>query len=218
MEYDQKKYDIDGWVIRMRKPRTEGPFPLILMLHGWTGDENAMWVFASRLPDKELLVAPRGLYNTPLGGYGWHEHKTKYWPWVDDFQPAIDALLAVLTPGNFPDADLSQIRLVGFSQGAACGYALSLQNPSNIGMVAGLSGFLPEGASALSRNKPLIGKKVFIAHGTQDELVPVGKARLAVDVLQQAGASVSYCEDEVGHKLSANCFRGLENFFSQSIR
>ena len=71
---------------------------------------------------------------------------------------------------------------------------------------------LPQGAEALARNKPLHDKNIFIAHGNQDKLVPVDKARRAVAILKSAGAKVTYCEDDVGHKLSTNCFLGLESF------
>jgi len=57
---------------------------------------------------------------------------------------------------------------------------------------------------------------IFISLGTLYSLVPVERARQAASVLQLAGASVSYCEEEVGHKLSASCFRGLENYFSET--
>ena len=103
--------EIDGWVFRQRIPPGGGPHALILMLHGWTGDENAMWIFASRLPTEAILLAPRGLHDTPLGGYGWHPHTPKAWPWVDDFQPAIEALRHVLTPDNFPTADFEDLRM-----------------------------------------------------------------------------------------------------------
>jgi phospholipase/carboxylesterase len=56
---------------------------------------------------------------------------------------------------------------------------------------------------------------VFIAHGTTDNLVPVEMARESANLLKQAGANVTYCEEEVGHKLSAPCFRGLEAFFAR---
>jgi len=47
-----------------------------------------------------------------------------------------------------------------------------------------------------------------VAHGTQDQLVPIDRARTSIELLEQAGAQVTYCEDEVGHKLSANaCVR-----------
>jgi phospholipase/carboxylesterase len=163
-------------------------------------------------------VAPRGLYPVPGGGYGWHAHKPGAWPWLDDFQPAIDGLFGLLTPENFPEADLSSFSLAGFSQGAAISSAIALQHPRRVDLLAGLSGFLPQGAEALARNRPLNEKPVFIAHGSQDELVPVWRARQAVEVLEAAGAKVSYCEDDVGHKLSASCFRGLEEFFSKHLR
>jgi predicted esterase len=56
-----------------------------------------------------------------------------------------------------------------------------------------------------------------MAHGTLDELVPVVRARQAVALLQQAGAQVDYCEDNVGHKLSATCFRSMQVFFEDVI-
>lgn len=206
--------EINGWTVGVRRPNTHGTHPVLLMLHGWTGDENSMSIFIPRLPKNALLLAPRGLYPTPLGGYGWHVYQQGYWPWVDDFRSALDGLFTLLSEDIFPEGDFSQIGLLGFSQGAACSFAFSLEHPWLISKVAGLSGFLPEGASALARNKPLLGKQVFMAHGTRDKLVPVDRVRQAVSILQQAGAEVTYCEDEVGHKLSAKCYRGLETFLS----
>jgi phospholipase/carboxylesterase len=205
--------EIDGWVIRQRLPRGVGPHPVIVLLHGWTGNESSMWIFASRLPQGALLIAPRGLYEISTGGYGWHATKTKAWPWVDDFSPAVNALLQILSPAHFPTGDFSQIRLVGFSQGAALAYTFALLHPVCVAALAGLSGFLPEGASALVENRPLQDKSIFIAHGSRDELVPVERARQSAELLQKAGAYVSYCEEDVGHRLSASCFRSLETFF-----
>jgi phospholipase/carboxylesterase len=208
-------FDLDGWVIQSRIPNGGGPHPVILMLHGWTGDEDAMWIFAPHLPKDCILLAPRGLYKTSLGGYGWHAYKPQVWPWVDDFRPAMDAILELLTIQHVPEANLEDIRLVGFSQGAALAYTFSLYYPWQVRSLAGLSGFLPDGAQALVRNRPLIDKKIFVAHGTQDELVHVGRARDAVKLLGEAGARVTYCEDDVGHKLSPSCFRGLKTFFER---
>jgi predicted esterase len=43
-------------------------------------------------------------------------------------------------------------------------------------------------------------------------MVTIDRARASIELLEQAGAQVTYCEDEVGHKLSANCLRALENY------
>lgn len=205
---------IGEWVIRQRIPAGDGSFPLFLLLHGWTGDENAMGIFASRLPASAMLLAPRGLYASPLGGFSWHPRNTSAWPHLDDFQKATDSLGALLTRQNFPQADFSQLHLVGFSQGAALAYTLLMRDGERIASVAGLAGFLPDGAENILREGVFDGKPVFIAHGSEDELVPVHRARQAVELFQRAGARVTYCEDEVGHKLSLNCFRGLEAFYN----
>jgi phospholipase/carboxylesterase len=175
-----------------------------------------MWVFAARLPKDYLLIAPRGMYPTSRGGYGWHPRDEQGEAWVDDFRPAIEALLELLTPDRFPKANFSQLRLVGFSQGAALTYTFAFLYPGQVISLAGLAGFMPEGASALARNKPLKEKPVFVAHGTKDDQVPIERGRQAVEILELAGAQVVYCEDEVGHKLSAACFRGLQTFFAKS--
>jgi len=208
---------IGNWVIRQYVPAGEGPFPVILLLHGWTGNENAMWVFAPRMPNGAMLLAPRGLYSSPLGGYGWHPYQTRVWPSIDDFRPALKALLELLTPDHFPYADFSRLHLAGFSQGAALVYTLALLQADRIASFSGLSGFVPDGAERLVMSDGLRGKPGFIAHGDQDDLVPVDRARKAVELFQKAGAQVTYCEDEVGHKLSANCFRGLEAFLARQV-
>jgi len=75
-----------------------------------------------------------------------------------------------------------------------------------------LAGFVPMGSDELILKKPLTGKNIFVAHGTQDQMIPIELARASMKLLEQAGAQVTYCEDEVGHKLSANCLRALETY------
>jgi phospholipase/carboxylesterase len=148
-----------------------------------------------------------------LGGYSWLPESGHKWPLIADFRPAVEAILELLNPNFFPAADFSNLHLVGFSQGAALSYTFGLLQGEKVRALAGLSGFLPEDAPDYVTGLPLHGKRIFVAHGTQDDTVPVNRARWAVQILQQAGAQVIYCEDDVGHKLSASCFNGLEDFF-----
>jgi phospholipase/carboxylesterase len=202
-------------VMKVHQPDGAGPFPIFLLVHGWTGDEGSMWVFSSRLPKNALLIAPRGLFSTHGGGYSWYPKLNKPLPWLDDFLPAVEQLFETISIKNFPAGDFSSLHLVGFSQGAALCCTMTILYPERIASLAGLSGFLPDGASAWLSPGRLSGLPVFLAHGTQDERIPVGRARDAVAQLEQAGARVMYCEDEVGHKLSARCFHGLEAFYQQ---
>jgi phospholipase/carboxylesterase len=128
----------------------------------------------------------------------------------------VAALRELLVPRNFPTADISRLRLVGFSQGAALGLEAALLHPDWMQSVACLSGFMPDGVSPLLVDRPLEGMPIFLAHGTQDDTVPISKARAAVGMLEKAGAQVHYCEDDVGHKLSLSCFKSLEMFFKNA--
>ena len=210
---DMQIRQVNDLIINESKPSGNAPHRLILLLHGWTGDEHSMEVFAPRMPKDAWLALPRGIYPSPQGGYSWFREQGKQWPWVDDFRPAMDALFELLVPENFPGAELKTIHLVGFSQGAALAYALAFLYPSKVASVAGLAGFLPQGCEALSRNLPLKGKRLFVAHGTLDERVPVEKARFCAQVLREAGGVVDYCEEEVGHKLGAGCMGRFKDYF-----
>jgi phospholipase/carboxylesterase len=194
-----------------------------LLIHGWTGNENVMWIFTYRLSPRYLILAPRGLYPAPEGGYGWEPRLQPSWPKVEDFRPAIDDLLYLLDDlgngdnrslSNVVRPDFSKLNILGFSQGAALAYTLALLYPERVQRLAGLAGFLPEDAADLVGSRPLLDKPVFIAHGRLDKRVPVERARTSVSLLEEAGANVSYCEGEVGHKLAAPCFKRLEQFFA----
>ena len=119
---------------------------------------------------------------------------------------------------KFPQADFGSIHLLGFSQGAALAYAFTLFYPGRVTTLAGLAGFLPENAENWAQREKLTGLPVFISHGIRDDVVPVADARMAARVFQESGAKVTYCEDDVGHKLGANCFRALQAFYSHPKR
>ncbi len=216
MELETRTIEINDWVLRVREPEGDGPHPVVLLIHGWTGDENSMWIFASRLPEHYLLIAPRGLHEAPIGVYSWYPMIDQSWPTMDQFTPAVHSLIELIDgwpPSSTSAADYSNLRLAGFSQGAAMAYAFALLHPERIRALAGLAGFLPEGASLAVHGDVLEGMPVYVSHGTQDEHVPIERARKAVRFLGQVGAEVTYCESDAGHKLSADCFRGMEVFF-----
>jgi phospholipase/carboxylesterase len=205
-------YD-SGWILRIRPALTDKTRRVLLLIHGWTGDENSMWVFARQLPDDYLVLAPRGPISAP-SGYGWAALDGDISPpiqaYLDISNRLMDQAYAWLKAHKVNQE--TPIHLMGFSQGAAMCYAVLTQRPGQIAKVAGLSGFLPDGIQQLLPNGHLSGKEVFIAHGAKDETIAIKRAQETVRVLEQAGAKVYYCEEDVGHKLGAACFSGLKEF------
>ncbi len=205
----------ENWTLRVRTP-SRTPARLLLMLHGWTGDEDSTWVFARNFPTDTLILAPRGLYPAPQGGWSWRPPRADSFgrPSLDDLRDSAEALIRLVDAyAARGRVDAGQFDVMGFSQGAALSNVIACLHPERIRRAGILAGFMPSGMEEIVAKKPLAGKQVFVAHGTQDNLIPLDRARASMSLLEQAGARITYCEAEVGHKVSADCLRALETFF-----
>lgn len=219
MKNEVERVRLDDWILKVRKP-TGVPNPqVVLLLHGWTGDEDSMWVFGSKLPESYLLIAPKAPHpsiHAEYGGYSWSSEKRGEWPSMEDFKPSIEALRGLIKElSSLYQGDFEHLNLVGFSQGAALCYSFALHHAEQVKRVAALSGFFPEGGDALLNGNRLAGMPVFIGHGTHDDIVPVAMAYAAREAMEAAGANVSFCETEVGHKLGADCFKAFQAFMGE---
>ena len=204
------------WTLRVRPSQSPNP-RLLVLLHGWQGDENSMWIFTRRLSLDYWMMAPRAPHAADPSGFSWRplQLSTFGTPSLEMLLPAAEGLIKLIDEYSASvKLDAQQFDLMGFSQGAAMTNLMGILYPHRIRKMGVLAGFVPAGLDQLIQQKPLAGKKVFVAHGTQDQMIPIDRARASMELLEQAGAQVIYCEDEVGHKLSANCLRALESYLS----
>ena len=190
----------------------------MLLIHGLTGDENSMWVFARNLSSDYWMIAPRAPHSAQPTGYSWREKFDSAQfgrPTIEQMRPSAEALIRLVDEYSASaKIDATTFDVMGFSQGAAVSNMLAFLYPSRIRKVGILAGFVPGGLEELVAQRPLQGKPFFVTHGTRDEMVPVERARHSIDLLEQAGANVTYCEDDVAHKVSVNCLRALKEFFT----
>ncbi len=214
-ENDPELLFLNKWVYRIRKPKAK-PKGILILIHGWMGDENSMWVLARNLSPEMAILAPRGLFQVPKGGYSWREIIPGTWgnATLEELRPAAAVLLAFADNwASLAGVDGNQFDLLGFSQGAAMSYTLALLYPQRVRRLAALSGFIPEGGTALLADQRLSGKPVLISHGRKDDKIPVEQSRRAAIQFEQDGALVTYCESETGHKISKECLKEMEMFF-----
>lgn len=205
-----------NWTLRIQESTHPSP-RLLLLIHGHTGDENSMWVFARAIPNHYWMVAPRAPYAAESGGYSWRPPQTGNYDQLslEMLESAAEALIPLVDEYSVSAGiKAGDFDAMGFSQGAALSSVLAFLYPQRIRKTALLAGFVPSGFEELATQRPLEGKPVFVAHGTKDETVTVDRARASIAMLEQAGARVTYCEDEVGHKVSVTCLRALKEFFS----
>lgn len=105
--------------------------------------------------------------------------------------------------------DPQRILLAGFSDGAS--YALSL-GVGNGDLFTHLAAFSP---GFVNSGEHLIGKpRVFVSHGTQDNVISVESSRQnVVPLLEGAGYDVTFEEFEGGHTVPAGIFDAALDWF-----
>ena len=202
------------------QPASRRPVNLVVLLHGWTGDENSMWIFTRSLPEHIAFIAPRAPHPDQRGGYTWRQMPLGEinTPRISDFYGAVDHLLGFIDRwSQAENIDASTFSLLGFSQGAALSLTFALLHPSRIKALGILSGFLPVDGEHLLADRPLAGKPIYIAHGRQDAMIPVEQASRMAEILEGSGAKVTYCESDGGHSVSKECFKGMETFFKETV-
>jgi phospholipase/carboxylesterase len=212
---DPELITFENWSLRVRPSKTAKR--LLVLVHGWTGDENSMWVFTRGLSSDYWIIAPRAPHVSDRGGYSWRPpHPSTFGrPSLEMLRPAAEALIRLIDRySSSVGIDAIEFDLMGFSQGAALVNVVGMLYPQRVHRMCVLAGFVPSGLEETIAKRPLEGKPVFVAHGTQDEMVPVDRARASIELLELAGAKVTYCEDDVGHKVSLDCLRALEAFLN----
>ncbi len=105
--------------------------------------------------------------------------------------------------------DARRIFLAGFSQGGAIALHAGLRYSERLGGILALSTYLPLAESLPDEAHPTnTDIPIFMAHGTQDPIVPLARAQQSKDVLEAKGYSIewhaypmqhSVCMPEIQH-------------------
>ena len=208
---DSYFYGISGLIHCVRVPAAAGGAnlaPAVVMVHGWGGDESVMWIFKSVVPAHAAIITPRAPVDLAEGGHIWFEREGVGDPVGESQRQAIRKFEHFLSslPDLYP-IDPARILLIGFSQGGAMCNTLALTDPERVIGVASLASFIPKLPAEVKPVTDLKGLPVFIAHGTDDDVIPVDEARKTRERYEGLGAEVTYGEYPVRHKMHS---RGIE--------
>jgi phospholipase/carboxylesterase len=136
-------------------------------------------------------------------------------PGVRASQRHVEALLAREKARGVP---AGRLVLAGFSQGGAMALHTGVRHAERLAGIMALSCFLPLAdrvdaeASAANRQVP-----IFLAHGTQDPVVPLARARHAHDVLTGLGYPVEWHEYPMPHSVCDAEIRDLGAWLGQRV-
>jgi len=209
-------YENSGLVHRVLEPEASGPYPTAVMLHGHLGNEDVMWIFGKTFPDNWLVLSVRAIVKMTEERFTWHPRGANEWPALPQFEEAVTAVTQFIRAlPELYSADLDQIYLMGFSQGAATAFATAIQHPGWIKGIASLVGFMPLQVEEAIAKAALKNVPVFMAAGERDERIPLEIARRCAEAVRAMGAHLEYREYDTGHKLNSAGMRKLDSWWAE---
>ena len=206
---DTATFDLQ-YLVRQPKIAIEHP-PVLFLFHGAGSNEQDHFSCENQIPDEWLVVSTRAPYTVSDGHYKWYDVKmvnekiTINFPQEEESRKKvlkfIDEIIA------FYHANSSRVVLAGFSQGANMASVVSLTAPEKVTGFAIFSGrFIEEIKPLISTSASLKSLKCFLAHGSQDYMLPIAYARENQQVLQSLGIPVTFSKDAVAHYISPSQF------------
>ena len=193
-------------LVHRERPAAGDPAGLLVLHHGRGADEHDLLGLADVLdPQRRLhVVTPRAPLQVPgWPGHHWYLVPRVGYPDHDSFHAAYAQLTAFHDElwertGVAPDRTV----FGGFSMGSVMSYATGLgpDRPAPAGILA-FSGFVP----TVDGWSPDLGSRqalrAFVAHGRNDQVMEVGFARRARELLEAGGLDVEYHESDAAHHI-----------------
>jgi phospholipase/carboxylesterase len=115
-------------------------------------------------------------------------------------QGLVEALVARERERGVP---ATRIVLAGFSQGGAISLHTGLRHLERLAGIMALSTYVPIAATLeAERNAANADVPIFMAHGTQDPIIPLANARRSRELLERLGYPVEWHEYAMPHSVS----------------
>ncbi len=213
--------------------RETGPNPTatLIVLHGLGADGNDFVPFVKEV-DLSAVGPVRWIFphapTRPVTLNGGHVMRA----WYDIFgldtrelredeaglragQAQVEALIAREKERGVP---ASRIVLAGFSQGCAMTLMCGLRHDERLAGLVGMSGYLPLAARAeAERHTANADLPIFMAHGTQDPVIPVARGRQSRDVLVGMGHEVEWHEYAMPHSVCGEEVGDLSRWLQRTL-
>lgn len=203
------------------------PTASIIVLHGLGADGHDFEPVCQALDLRPLLAGGAGLRfvlpHAPVipvtinGGHpmpAWYDIRDADLDQREDpvglrrSQAAIEALIErEIERGVAPE----RIVLMGFSQGCAMSLMTGLRYGQRLAGLVGLSGYLPLLATTeAERSAANQASPIFLAHGRNDAVVPLARARAAHEELLRLGYTVQWQDYAMGHEVHPDEIEALQ--------
>ena len=191
-------------------------YPMVILLHGFGSHMGDLAGLSPVIDSKNYLFvcpnAPLTIQIAPgMVGYAWTPIGDDLTPeYLQKAEDDLGTLIEEVTeqhriePGN--------AFLGGFSQGGMMTYQYGLPNPDLFGGLAALSARILYPDALRERLPEVRSQSVFMAHGTEDSLIPIDSAREARQFLKAEGYKPEYKEYKMAHEINQDAVNDLSSW------
>lgn len=187
-------------------PDAGAPWLLVLM-HGVGSNEADMFGLADWVPKRYHVLSLRAPNTMGPGSYAWFTfqvardgHRV-----IDEAQESASRTLvaqSVADAARQLAVPAERVVVGGFSQGGIMALTLLLTEPALLTAAMAMhSRLLPEVLPVLAPNESLRGKRLWVSHGTQDEVIPLSHAHDIRDRVIQGPIDLTYHEFPGFHEI-----------------
>lgn len=195
---------------------SSGPEPTaaIIILHGLGADGNDFVPIAQELDLRSVgpvrFVFPHAPTRpiTINGGYvmrAWYDILGANLVQREDeagLRASQDEVEALIAKERARGIAAERIVLAGFSQGCAMTLMTGLRHAERLAGLVGLSGYLPLAATLEAERHPANQDvPIFLAHGSGDEMIPMGRSLATRQELARLGYAVEAHDYPMGHSV-----------------
>ena len=184
------------------------PHPwLLVLMHGVGSNEQDLFGLAPAIPERFHVISLRAPFRMGPGAHTWFDFSIE--PGgarsIDEAQEAQSrALLIATVQAASAQLGIAPERVVvgGFSQGGIMALSLLLTQPAC--MLAAMvwhSRLLPQVLPFAAPADALRGKKLWLSHGTHDDVIPVAHAQAIAHHMASLPVTVTYREFPGAHEI-----------------
>ncbi len=211
------------YIKRDPQVETEGPPPMLILLHGLGSNEQDLFSFAPLLDPKYLIISVQAPIAYGFGGYAWFNIDLTSGIPSANIQQVIHArrLLSTFLDEMIKtyQPDTEKVYLVGFSQGAIMSYAMAFSEPGKISGIVAMSGYiLREITPQVSYSPGLKRLKILATHGEYDQVLPIFLGRATNDYLRTLHVDYTYKEYPMAHEVNMDCLEDVKSWLAEQVR
>ncbi len=178
----------------------------IIMLHGVWSNEKDLFELKEKLGSDFLIFSLQWPFSLGMGRYAWYPvdfstgkplyQKEDVEKWYNEIITCIDEASEKYSTRS------ENIFLMGFSQGAIMSYYTLWKSPEKIGGIIALSGRILDEIELQSVNTSQYhGKKVFVGHGTLDQVIPFSATEKVEKYLWSLGLMWTIYSYPIAHSI-----------------